>query len=458
MNKVRILFASLVGSIIEWYDFYLYGTATGLVFSTLYFPAHDPAISLLLAFVTFGAGYAARPIGSVLFGHIGDRLGRKATLIYTLIGMGGSSMLIGLLPTYEQIGLLAPILLVALRLIQGIALGGEWGGAILLATEYAPKGGRGLYGSIPQLGVPLGLVTGTFSLSLISYMTTDNQFMTWGWRIPFLLSAVLIGLAIWVRSGIEETPAFQQQKESGNLARVPIVEAFRDDWRNMLRAIGLKLGDGFFNVFAMSYVLTFATVYLGYSRDTALTSLTIGCATMLVTIPIVGYLSDFIGRKTIYIGCLILLFLFSVPYFVLIGKGAGWLYFMQSVMLGIIWAAIFSMQGTFFSELFPTKVRYTGLSVGYQVAAAIVGFGPIIWTSMVESFGPSPWKFGGFMMLWLALSLALSLFAPDTRRKAYQSDQDGQLLEDVRKQFAEPHGQGERLHFGDPDQQKQPVK
>jgi MFS family permease len=416
MKKGRILFASLAGSVIEWYDFYLYGTATGLVFSTLFFPSHDSAVSLLLAFVTFGVGYAARPIGSILFGHVGDRLGRKATLIYTLIGMGGSSMLIGLLPTYEQVGLLAPILLVTLRLIQGISLGGEWGGAILLATEYAPKGVRGLYGSIPQLGVPLGLVAGTFSFTLISYLTTDEQFMSWGWRIPFLLSAVLIGLAIWVRSGIEETPVFQKQKESGNLARVPIVETLRNDGKNVLRAIGLKVGDGFFNVFAMSYVLAFTTVYLGYSRDTALTALTIGCATMLVTIPIVGYLSDFIGRKTIYIGGLTLLFLLSVPYFALIGKGAGWLYLMQAVMLGIIWAAVFSTQGTLFSELFPAKVRYTGLSVGYQFAAAIAGFGPTIWTSMAKKFGPSPWIFGGFMMAGLALSLVLSVFVPDTTK------------------------------------------
>ncbi|MDI3328827.1 MAG: MFS transporter [Alicyclobacillaceae bacterium] len=419
MNKIRVLFASIAGSIIEWYDFYLYGSATGLVFSTLYFPTHDPAISLILAFATFGVGYAARPIGSVLFGHLGDRLGRKAALIYTLVGMGGSSTLIGLLPTYEQIGLLAPILLVTLRLIQGISLGGEWGGAILLATEYAPKGVRGLYGSIPQLGVPVGLVTGTLTLSLISHWTTNDQFMSWGWRIPFLLSVVLVSLAIWIRSGIEETPVFQQQKESGDIARVPIVDAIRNDWKNVLRAIGLKLGDGFFNVFSMSYVLTFATVYLSYSRDIALNALTIGCATMLVTIPIVGYLSDFVGRKRIYIGGLILLFLLSIPYFSLMGKGAGWFYLVEAVMLGVIWAAIFSTQGTFFSELFPPKVRYTGLSVGYQIAAAIVGFAPLIWTSMAKSYGPSPWIFGGFMMAGIVISLALSLFAPETKSIAY---------------------------------------
>ncbi|MDM5338565.1 MFS transporter [Fictibacillus enclensis] len=418
MKKSRILFASLAGSVIEWYDFYLYGTATGLVFSTLYFPSDDPSISLLLAFLTFGAGYAARPLGSIIFGHMGDRMGRKASLIFTLIGMGGSSMLIGVLPTYAQVGLLAPVLLVALRLIQGIALGGEWGGAILLATEYAPKGLRGLYGSIPQMGVPIGLVTGSFSLTLISYLTTDSQFMAWGWRIPFLLSGILIALAIWVRSGIEETPAFKKEKESGNIAAVPIVETFRKDWKNVLRAIGLKVGDGFFNVFSMSYLLVFATVYLGYSRDTALTALTIGCATMLVSIPVFGYLSDYIGRKLIYIGGLVFMFLLVVPYFSVIDEGAGWLYLMQAIMLGVLWGAIFATQGTLFSELFPANVRYTGLSVGYQVAAAIAGFGPIMWGDMAESFGPSPWVFGGFMMAGLTLSIVLSAFMPGSQKKA----------------------------------------
>jgi metabolite-proton symporter len=422
MKKSRVLFASLAGSVIEWYDFYLYGTATGLVFSTLFFPNQDPAISLLIAFATFGAGYAARPIGSIIFGHMGDKIGRKATLMLTLIGMGGSSFLIGLLPTYAQVGLLAPILLVILRIFQGIALGGEWGGAVLLATEYAPKGVRGLYGSIPQLGVPLGLVAGSFSLTFISSMTTDAQFLAWGWRIPFLFSAVLIVLALWIRSGIDETPAFQQQKESGELSKVPIIETFRNNWKSVFHVIGLKLGDGFFNVFLMSYVLVFATSYLGYSRDIALTALTIGCATMIITIPAVGYLSDFIGRKVIYIGGLILMFLFAVPYFTMIGEGAIWLYYLQAVMLGIIWAAIFSTQGTFFSELFPAKVRYTGLSVGYQIAAAIVGFGPMIWTSMAESYGPSPWVFGGFMMSGIAISLVLCIFAPDTRKISRYED------------------------------------
>ncbi|MGM9925028.1 MAG: MFS transporter [Bacillus sp. (in: firmicutes)] len=428
MKKRRILFASVAGSVIEWYDFYLYGTATALVFSTLFFPNHDPAISVLIAFATFGAGYAARPIGSILFGHMGDRIGRKASLMLTLIGMGGSSFLIGTLPTYEQIGLLAPILLVILRLVQGIALGGEWGGAVLLATEYAPKGIRGLYGSIPQLGVPIGLVAGTFSFTLISSLTTNEQFLAWGWRIPFLLSAVLIVLALWIRSGIDETPAFQQQKESGELVKVPIIETFRSNWRNVLHVIGLKLGDGFFNVFLMSFILVYATTYLDYSRDTALTALTVSCAMMLVTIPVAGYLSDYIGRKTIYIGGLILMLLMAIPYFTLIGQSSSWLFIMQAAMLGILWGAIFSTQGTFFSELFPANIRYTGLSVGYQIAAAIVGFGPMIWTSMAESYGPSPIVFGGFMIGALTLSLILSFFAPDTRKNSQYEEPSGKEI------------------------------
>ncbi|WP_223596542.1 MFS transporter [Neobacillus bataviensis] len=422
MNKARVLFASVSGSVIEWYDFYLYGTATGLVFSKLFFPSADPAIALLLAFATFGVGYAARPIGSLIFGHYGDRLGRKASLMLTLLGMGGSSLLIGLVPTYEQVGLLAPIILVLLRLIQGIALGGEWGGAVLLATEYAPKGLRGLYGSIPQLGVPLGLVLGTFSFTFISSVTTDAQFLAWGWRVPFLFSAVLIVLALWIRNGIEETPAFKKQKESGELAKVPVVETFRNNAKSVFHLIGLKLGDGMFNVFSMSFILVYATTHLGYSREVALTGVTIGCATMIITIPLIGYLSDFIGRKIIYISSLVAFLVLAIPYFSNISKGPISFYFMQVILLGVVWAAIFSTQGTIFSELFPAKVRYTGLSFGYQVSAALAGFGPMIWTPMLEKFGPSPMAFGGLMMAGFAFSLILSFFVPDTRKISKYED------------------------------------
>lgn len=433
MKKRRILFASLAGSVIEWYDFYLYGTATGLVFSTLFFPTGDPSVSILIAFATFGVGYAARPIGSVIFGHMGDRIGRKASLMLTLLGMGGSSFLIGLLPTYAQVGLLAPILLVVLRLIQGIALGGEWGGAVLLATESAPKGVRGLFGSIPQLGVPLGLVAGTFSFTLISSLTTEAQFMAWGWRLPFLFSAVLIILAVWIRSGIEETAEFQRQKDQGDLAKVPIVETFKYNWRDVLRIIGLKLGDGFFNVFLMSFILVYATTSLGYSRDIALMALTISCATMILTIPIVGYLSDYIGRKTIYIAGLVGMLVLSIPYFIMIPQSVTMFYFMQVVLLGILWATIFSTQGTLFSELFPAKVRYTGLSVGYQIAAAIVGFGPMLWASMSAKYGAAPYVFGSLMIGGLLLSLILAIFAPDTRKVTQYEDLVEEQVADVER-------------------------
>lgn len=422
-KNFRVLFASVAGSIVEWYDFYLYGTATGLVFSTLFFPSADPTISILIAFATFGAGYAARPLGSIIFGHMGDRIGRKASLMLTLIGMGGSSFLIGLLPTYAQVGLAAPIALVVLRLLQGISLGGEWGGAVLLATESATKGVRGLFGSIPQLGVPIGLVLGTFSFTLISSLTTEAQFMAWGWRIPFLFSAILIILSIWIRSGIEDPPEFKQKKEQGELAKVPIIHAFKYNTKDILRLIGLKIGDGFFNVFLMSFVLVYATTYLGYSRDVALTALTVSCATMLITIPVVGYLSDFIGRKIIYISGIVALLLFAIPYFTIIPKSTTMFYIMQVLLLGVIWAAIFSTQGTFFSELFPVNVRYTGLSLSYQVAAAIVGFGPMLWTEMGAKYGSSPYLFGGFMAGGLILSLVLAIFSPDTRRVTQYNDQ-----------------------------------
>ncbi|MFC7685314.1 MFS transporter [Ureibacillus sp. GCM10028918] len=428
MKKAKILLASLVGSIIEWYDFYLYGTATGLVFSTLFFPNHDPAVSILIAFATFGAGYAARPIGSIIFGHMGDRIGRKASLMLTLIGMGGSSFLIGLLPTYAQIGIVAPALLVLLRLMQGIALGGEWGGAVLLATESANKGIRGFFGSVPQLGVPIGLVLGTFSFTLISALTTEAQFMAWGWRLPFLFSIVLIVIAVWIRSGIEETPEFQRKKDQGELAKIPVVEVFKYNSKDIFRLIGLKLGDGFFNVFLMSFILVYATTYLDYSRDTALLGLTLSCATMILTIPIMGYLSDFIGRKIIYTGGLIAMIVLAIPYFMAVPVSTGWFFTMQVVLLGVVWGAIFATQGTLFSELFPAKVRYTGLSLGYQIAAAIVGFGPMIWTAMGASYGASPLVFGGFMIVSLVISLVLILFAPDTRIVTQYEDLDEEQI------------------------------
>ena len=427
MKKAKILLASLVGSVIEWYDFYLYGTATGLVFSTLFFPNHDPAVSILIAFATFGAGYAARPIGSIIFGHMGDRIGRKASLMLTLIGMGGSSFLIGLLPTYAAVGIAAPALLVLLRLLQGIALGGEWGGAVLLATESATKGVRGFFGSVPQLGVPIGLVLGTFSFTLISALTTEAQFMAWGWRLPFLFSIVLIVIAIWIRSGIEETPEFQRKKEQGELAKIPVVDVFKHNTKDIFRLIGLKLGDGFFNVFLMSFILVYSTTYLDYTRDTALLALTLSCATMIVTIPLFGYLSDFIGRKIIYTGGLIAMIVLAIPYFMAIPASTGLFFTMQIIMLGVLWGAIFATQGTLFSELFPAHVRYTGLSLGYQIAAAIVGFGPMIWTAMGSNLGASPFAFGGFMVVSLVISLVLILFAPDTRVVTRYEDDLGEV-------------------------------
>ncbi|RHW38391.1 MFS transporter [Lysinibacillus yapensis] len=433
MKKIRILFASLIGSVIEWYDFYLYGTATGLVFSSLFFPSADPAISIILAFATFGAGYAARPIGSLLFGHMGDRIGRKASLMLTLIGMGGSSFLMGLLPTYQQIGIMAPVLLVVLRLVQGFALGGEWGGAVLLATESAPKGIRGLFGSIPQLGVPIGLVLGTFSFSIISALTTDAQFLAWGWRIPFLFSIVLILIAVWIRSGIEETPEFQHKKENGQLAKMPVVNLFKYNSKDVLRIIGLKLGDGLFNVFIMSFIITYATTYLSYSKDIALMGVSIGCITMLVSIPLVGYFSDFIGRKIIYVGSLIGMFVLAIPYFLIIPESEILFYIMQAVVLGILWGAIFSTQGTFFSELFPANVRYTGLSFSYQIAAAVAGFGPMLWTVVADRFGPNPFVFGGLMMAGLFISLLLSFFAPDTRKVTlYEEIEENKEIEETK--------------------------
>ncbi|WP_010288736.1 MFS transporter [Kurthia massiliensis] len=423
MKNFKILMASMIGSIIEWYDFYLYGTATSLVFATLYFPSGNPTVSLLVAFATFGAGYAARPIGSILFGHFGDKIGRKASLMLTLMGMGGSSFLIGLLPTYAQIGIIAPALLVFLRLVQGLALGGEWGGAVLLATESAKKGVRGLFGSIPQLGVPIGLIIGTFSFTFIGSITTNEAFMSWGWRIPFLFSAVLIALGLWIRNGVDETPEFKERQEKGDIEKFPVATLFKHHTKDVFRIIGLKLGDGLFNVFSMSFILTYATVYLNYTREEALYGVLIGCVAMMFTIPIVGYLSDYIGRKTIYIIGVTILLLGVYPYFYAVDHGGTIFYVAQIVLLGVVWGMVFATQGTFFSELFPANIRYTGLSLSYQIAAAIAGFGPMMWTALGSKYGASPIAFGTFMAIGLVISLLMTIFAaPDTRKQSHYSD------------------------------------
>lgn len=294
-NK-KVLIASLTGSAIEWFDYFLYGTAAALVFNKIFFPMVDPVIGLILSWLSFSLTFFIRPIGGVIFAHIGDRIGRKKTLVLTLSLMGSATVAIGLLPTYEMVGLWAPALLITLRIIQGMGIGGEWGGALLLAYEYAPEKRKGFFGSIPQAGVTIGMLMATFIVSLMT-LFDEAQFLAWGWRIPFLLSSVLVFLGLWIRKDIDETPAFKQVKQSGQVAKAPLRETLKHHWREVLIAAGLKVVETApFYIFS-TFVVSYATTTLSYQKSQALESVTLGALVATVMIPLMGLLSDKVGRQ-----------------------------------------------------------------------------------------------------------------------------------------------------------------
>lgn len=346
----RILIASLVGSSIEWFDYFLYGTVSALVFNQLFFVNEDPTIGLLLSYASFALAFFIRPFGGVIFSHIGDRIGRKKTLVLTLSLMGVATFGMGLLPTYQAVGIWAPILLITLRLVQGLGIGGEWGGALLLAVEYAPAEKRGLFGSIPQMGVTIGMLLGTVALSIMTLLP-ENAFMTWGWRIPFIFSALLVFFGLWIRKGIDETPSFKKVKESGEVPKLPIVETLKNYWREVLIAVGAKVVETApFYIFS-TFVVSYATANLGFSRTATLTAVMIATIITTILIPIMGNLSDKIGRKKLFIGGTIGMALFAFPYFWLLQQKSVLLLIIATVIgLGVIWAPITAVLGTMFSE------------------------------------------------------------------------------------------------------------
>lgn len=387
----RVLLASLTGSSIEWFDYFLYGTTAALVFNKLFFPTFDPVVGLMLAYLSFALTFFIRPLGGLIFAHIGDRIGRKKTLVITLSMMGGATVLIGLLPGYDTIGVWAPILLVLLRLIQGLGIGGEWGGALLLAYEYAAPNRRGLFGSVPQMGVTIGMLLATLAMTLMSLLP-DEQFMSWGWRIPFLASAGLVFLGLWVRNGIDETPDFQKAKQEGQVAKMPLVETLRDHWREVLIAIGAKIVETapfyLFSTFVVSYA-TSST--LQYERFDVLNAVTVATLVTTFCIPLMGLLSDYIGRVKVFIAGAVAMALFAVPYFLLLDQRSTTSLMIATVVaLGLIWAPITAVLGTMFSEIFATRVRYTGITLGYQIGAALAGgTAPLIATWLMSRYDGS---------------------------------------------------------------------
>lgn len=385
-----VVFASAFGTIVEWYDFLIYGTAAALVFNKLFFPNVDPATGTLAALGSYAVGFLARPLGGALFGHFGDRLGRKSMLMLmlTLLIMGFGTFLVGLLPTYGQIGIWAPIFLVCLRLIQGIGLGGEWGGASLMVLEHSPAHRRGFHGSLVQVGFPLGLVSASMVFALVSKMP-EADFLAWGWRIPFLISIVLVGLGAFIRRRVPESPVFEGLKARNRLAKRPFFEAVFTNPRTFLIAIGLKISEVSWVYMLTVFVVVYATTKLALPRTLLLNAILVAALVELITIPLFGYLSDVIGRRPFYFVGAAFTVAFAFPMFWLLDlRTPEVVYVTIVVALSFGHGLMFAPEATYFPELFGANVRYSGASFGFQAAAAIGGgFSPIVATALVAYMG-----------------------------------------------------------------------
>lgn len=434
----RVGVASFIGTTMEWYDFFLYLTASALIFNQLFFPSLDPLIGTIAAFGTAGVGFVARPLGGLVFGHFGDRMGRRSNLIITLSMMGVATALIGVLPTYESVGIWAPILLVTLRLIQGFAVGGEWGGAVLMTVEHSPGDRRGFYGSWVQMGVPAGLVLADVLILVLSIYLPQEQFLAWGWRVPFLASILLVGVGLFIRLRIEESPAFSQVQESNTEAQMPLIDVVRNQPKNVLVSLGARLGDNvLFYIFSV-FVLTYVTQELGLPRELALYGVLIGAVIELFTIPAFGALSDRIGRRPVFIAGAAFSALFAFPYFWLLNTEQTYLVWLASVLaLSIGHAAMYAPEASFLSELFDTRTRYSGASIGYQLAPIVGGgLAPTIAASLLAWTGGAPWPIALYMIAMALITIVALYFAPET----FELDIHEARPEEDRRAAGEPAG------------------
>ena len=380
----RVAVSSLLGTAIEYYDFLVYGTMSALVFGAIFFPESDPAVGTIAAFGTLAAGYVARPLGGIIFGHFGDRIGRKSILVLTMGLMGTATFAIGLLPTFATIGLAAPVLLVVFRVIQGIALGGEWGGATLMVTEYAQANRRGFWNGIMQMGSPIGSLLSIVVVALV-VLLPDEAFLSWGWRIPFLLSALMLAVGVYVRLSIAESPVFAQAKplivESD---RLPLLGVLRQP-RNLILACAVGIGPFALTALISTYMISYATG-LGYPRSTVMTSLVFTSITALITIPYFSALSDRFGRRRVVLAGALAIICYAWPFFTLIETGSVAVFYVAMVIAQVIQSLMFAPLGALLSEMFGTSVRYTGASMGYQLAALIgAGFTPLIASSVLAA-------------------------------------------------------------------------
>ncbi len=413
----RVVAASFVGTAIEWYDFFLYGTAAALVFNTLFFPTVDPVAGTMAAFGTYAVGFIARPFGGVVFGHWGDRVGRKSALVATLVIVGLSTFAIGLLPTYEAAGVLAPALLVALRFVQGLGVGGEWGGAVLMVAERGDPRWRGFAASWVQAGAPVGLLLATGAFGLASSLPQED-FLAWGWRVPFLLGVVLTGVGLVLRLKVLESPLFEKALAAAPAPGLPLAEVLLTHRRSVLLAMGARVAENGFYYFFTVFALSYGTQYIGLPRPLLLDGVLVAAVAHLVATPLFGALSDRVGRKPVYLGGALFLAAFAFPFFALVGtREREWVWLALAVgMVGH--AAMYGPQAAFLSELFGTRVRYTGASLGYQLAAPLSGgAAPLVATALLAWSGGDPWPVGVYLVAMAAVTVVAVLLAAETRRR-----------------------------------------
>jgi len=412
----RVILASFIGTTIEWYDFFLYGTAAALVFNKLFFSNQDPLSGTLSAYGSFAIGFLARPLGGAIFGHFGDRIGRRAMLVWSLVIMGVATALIGLLPTYASIGIWAPILLTLIRFIQGIGVGGEWAGAVLMAVEHSGGERRGFHGSWPQMGVPGGLLLSTAVFALVSTSLSEAQFLSWGWRVPFLLSIALIAVGLFIRLKVMESPSFARVKQEKREERMPLLAVIRQHPRELLVGLGMRVGQNTIFYIYSVFVLSYGAATLHYPRGVMLTGVAIASIVGLFTIPYWGHLSDRIGRRRVYLmGALVSIF-YAFPFFWMLGLGSTGLVWLAIVLgMNIGHDQMYGPQAAWYSEMYASQVRYSGASLAYQLASIAGGIAPLVATKLMAVRGVS--AVAGYLVFTLIISAVSAYYAPETRHK-----------------------------------------